>query len=77
MAKVKITVLKRMVNQDLVNEFCEADVTTPCPHFTDGQVFTVEGIAQPESFCGAAWHDILQTQAFQFPDTGLLDYNRG
>jgi uncharacterized repeat protein (TIGR04076 family) len=58
MPKVKITVLKRMVNQDLVDEFCEADVTVPCPHFAEGQVFTVDGIAQPENFCGAAWHDI-------------------
>jgi len=58
MAAVKITVLKRMANQDLADEFCEAGVTVPCPHFTDGQEFIVDGGGQPENFCGAAWHDI-------------------
>jgi len=58
MATVRITVLKRMANQDLVDEFCEANVTVPCPNFTEGQEFIVEGDRQPEGFCGAAWHDI-------------------
>ena len=58
MAKVKITVLKKMSNQDLVDEFCEADVTVPCPNFTVGQEFIVEEGRQPENFCGAAWQDI-------------------
>ena len=58
MAKVKITVIRRMANQELVDAFCEADVTVPCPHFTEGQEFIVEGVNQPEGFCGAAWHDI-------------------
>ena len=58
MHTVKITVLKRMVNQDLVDEFCEADVTLPCPLFTEGQEFVVERGAQPEDFCDSAWNDI-------------------
>jgi len=58
MATVRITVLRRMANQDLVDEFCEANVTVPCPNFTEGQEFIVEGGRQPEGFCGAAWHDI-------------------
>ena len=59
MPTVKITVLRKMANQDLVDEFCEADVVVPCPRFTEGQEFiVVEGGRKPEDFCDAAWHDI-------------------
>lgn len=37
MATVKITVLKRTSNQDLADEFCEANVTVPCPNSTEGR----------------------------------------
>jgi uncharacterized repeat protein (TIGR04076 family) len=58
---VKITVLKRMVNQDLVDEFCEADVTLPCPVFTEGQEFILESEELPEGFCDSAWDDIYKS----------------
>jgi uncharacterized repeat protein (TIGR04076 family) len=58
MPAVKITVLKRLVNRDLVDELCEEGVTVPCPMFTEGQEFVVESNRQPEGFCSAAWHDI-------------------
>ena len=61
MHTVKITVLKRMVNQDLVDQFCVADVTLPCPVFTEGQEFIVEGEEQPEGFCDSAWDDIYKS----------------
>jgi len=49
-ATVKITVLKRMLNQDLADEFCAANVTVPCPNFTEGQEFVVEGGRQQGAF---------------------------
>ena len=61
MHTVKITVLKRMVNQNLVDEFCATDVTLPCPVFTEGQEFTVEGEQLPEGFCDSAWNDIYKS----------------
>jgi len=41
MAKYKITVVKRMVNQDLVDEYGQG-VVVPCDRFTDGQEFVLE-----------------------------------
>ena len=55
---VKITVLRRMSNKDLADEYCEVNDVVPCPHFAEGQEFIVKGSGQPEGFCGAAWHDI-------------------
>ena len=60
MRKCKITVLKRMVHQDLVDEYMEPGAATlPCPHFTEGQEFIVDD--QPgQGFCDAAWNDIYK-----------------
>lgn len=58
MATFKITVLKRMANQDLAEKYCEPGAMLPCPHFTEGQEFIVEYGRQPEGFCGWAWNDI-------------------
>jgi uncharacterized repeat protein (TIGR04076 family) len=57
MPKVKITVLKRMFNQDLADEYCQPG-TALCPRFFEGQEFIVEGLTQPEGFCDWAWNDI-------------------
>ncbi len=54
---VKITVVKRMVNLDLAEEYRPA-VTQPCRLFEDGQEFVVHGIDKPPNFCSWAWHDI-------------------
>jgi len=60
MPKCKITVLKRLVHQDLVDKYMEPGAATlPCPCFTQGQEFIVDG--QPgEDFCNAAWNDIYK-----------------
>jgi uncharacterized repeat protein (TIGR04076 family) len=58
MATVKITVLKTMANPDLVEEFCQATASVPCPVFTPGQEFYAQGSAMPEGFCSEAWQDI-------------------
>jgi uncharacterized repeat protein (TIGR04076 family) len=57
MAKVKITVLKRMFNQDLADEYCQPN-TALCDVFSDGQEFVVESFNQPDGFCAWAWNDI-------------------
>ena len=58
MATFKITVLKRMANQDMAEKYCEPDDAVPCPNFTEGQEFIVEYGRQPEDFCGWAWNDL-------------------
>jgi uncharacterized repeat protein (TIGR04076 family) len=60
MTTFKITVLKRMSNQDLADEYCGVDAEVPCPHFDDGQEFVLERGGPPEGFCGWAWNDIRQ-----------------
>ena len=62
MHKCKITVLKRTIHQDLVDEHLEKDAAeqmTPCELFWDGQEFVIEDpSAPPEGFCAWAWADI-------------------
>lgn len=60
MSKVKITVLKRMVNADLVEEYLDIDGDfVACERFCDGQEIIVERHSEiPEGFCPWAWADI-------------------
>ncbi len=64
MPRCKITVLKRTINQDLIDEYLEdayRDVG-PCESFTEGQEFVLESPEElsfvPEGFCAWAWADI-------------------
>lgn len=62
MPKCMITVLKRMVNPDLIDEYTRDEhnmPNKPCDHFEDGQEFVVDDWNQvPEGFCAYAWADI-------------------
>lgn len=65
MYKIKITVLKRMANPDLIAEYAgdkvreERLVSPQCGLFTDGQEFTLSDASElPEGFCAWAWADI-------------------
>ena len=57
MTKCKITVLKRTLNNELAEEYCN-DKVGQCPHLEDGQVFICENMEKPEGLCDWAWHDI-------------------
>jgi uncharacterized repeat protein (TIGR04076 family) len=59
--KCRITVLKKMYNPELAEEFRRPDVPKgPCPFFEVGQEFMVEYMAQrPADFeCDWAWDDL-------------------
>ena len=62
--KCKITVLKRSINQDLVDEYLDDAYRNLgiCERFQDGQEFVIEGenaLQQPpKDFCAWAWADI-------------------
>lgn len=57
----KITVLKTLYFEDLVEEYRRPDIRKgPCPFFEVGDEFTVNYLTEkPEDFkCDWAWHDI-------------------
>ncbi|MBU0490408.1 MAG: TIGR04076 family protein [Chloroflexi bacterium] len=60
MPQCKITVIKRMVNRDLVDEYLDADESYgACDQFSEGQEFVLEHpFKMPEGFCAWAWADI-------------------
>ena len=58
MKQVKITVLRRMFNEDLAGEY-GIDGLTPCPMLREGAVFYAD-YAKPEGFCDEAWKAFYQ-----------------
>ncbi len=58
MAKCKITVLKRTINQEFVDEYMKEKVA-PCDLFKEGQEFILEAPwSPPPGFCTWAWADL-------------------
>ena len=61
MPKCKITILKRTINQDLIDEYIDDTYKDigPCECFRDGQEFVIDpSSGVPEDFCCWAWADI-------------------
>jgi len=58
MKKVKITVLRRTLQQDLAEEY-GTEGFTKCPMLQEGQVFYAT-YSKPEGFCDEAWKAIYQ-----------------
>lgn len=58
MKKVKITVLKTTLDEELVKEY-GAEGLKACPMLKAGQVFYAD-YAKPEGFCDEAWKAIYQ-----------------
>lgn len=58
MKKVKITVLRKTFQEDLVKEY-GAEGLGACPMLQEGQVFYAD-YAKPEDFCDEAWKAIYQ-----------------
>ncbi|MDO8685362.1 MAG: TIGR04076 family protein [Clostridiales bacterium] len=62
MAKCKITVLRRTINEDIVDKYLDDSFKNPtfglCDHFADDEEFVVEDFDMPEGFCPWAWADI-------------------
>ncbi len=59
MAKCKITVLKRSINEDFAREYTKEKVDL-CPRNTEGQEYISIDGAKPENFCEFAWIDIYK-----------------
>jgi len=62
MTKCKITVLKKIFNKELVDEYCSLELPEQClgcPHFSVGEEYEVENHNEvPCGFCSWAWADI-------------------
>jgi uncharacterized repeat protein (TIGR04076 family) len=59
LAKCKITVLKRMINEELADAYLINNDLKVCDVFSDGQEFiTEEPFFIPKGFCHYAWADI-------------------
>lgn len=64
MPRARITVLKKMCNQDLVCEYKYVSINAreesepPCGFFEEGQEFLLEDPDMPKGFCSWAWADI-------------------
>ena len=58
MKKVKITILKTMLNEDLAREYGIPGLKA-CPMMKVGDVFYAD-YAKPEGFCDEAWKAIYQ-----------------
>ena len=56
-AKVKITVLKRLLHKDILEKYADF-MWTACEVFSEGQEFIADGTNVPDGFCGWAWSDI-------------------
>ena len=57
-AKVKITVLKRLMHKDILEQYADS-IWDQCGVFSVGQEFIADGTNMPEGFfCGWAWSDI-------------------
>lgn len=61
MPEIKITVLRRAVNEDLQEEYGHEELEAECPILDEGQEFTIdpEEFDVPDGFCAWAWDAIV------------------
>ena len=70
MAKVKITVVKRMSNPDLITQHAQG-LPEVCDRFQDGQEWVLDRLNMPADFCSWAWADIQRDAAIMFSGGNL------
>ena len=56
MKKVKITVMRKVRHDDLIEKY-ENPLANPCP-VNEGDVYISKDANIPENFCQSAWHDL-------------------
>lgn len=68
MKDVRITVVKRMVNEELIRAYAtggdDPQRCAPCGAFEDGQTFVSTQMGKPDGFCSWAWADIQRDVAW-------------
>ncbi|MBQ7198188.1 MAG: TIGR04076 family protein, partial [Selenomonadaceae bacterium] len=56
MKKIKITVMKKVCHQDLIDRY-ENPIENACD-MVEGAVFIADGWKRPENFCESAWESM-------------------
>lgn len=56
MKKIKITVMKKVCHQDLIDRY-ENPIENAC-NMVEGAVFIADGWKRPENFCESAWESM-------------------
>ena len=62
--RVKITVLRKLRHDDLIEQYTDTGDWSECSHFDVGQEFVVSADKPwelPDGFCGWAWADIQKS----------------
>ncbi|MCG8482537.1 MAG: TIGR04076 family protein [Clostridia bacterium] len=72
MSKCKVTVLRRMFNEDLAEEYCSHP--EKCSMFKDGETFLLNSTLKPPGFCDGAWSGIF-IYVFAFIHGGNAFFN--
>lgn len=62
--KVKITVLRKLLLDDIVTEYAGKSTISACGKFEEGDTFITDGRKVPEGFCTWAWADIFKDIIF-------------
>jgi uncharacterized repeat protein (TIGR04076 family) len=62
--KVKITILKKLLMEDIVAEYAGEGKIGICNKFEEGDTFITDGRTVPEGFCTWAWADIFKDIIF-------------
>jgi uncharacterized repeat protein (TIGR04076 family) len=61
MSQIKISVLRKMTNDDFAEEYCLHGLSASnCPTFQVGQEFLSIDLEKPQNFCNWAWDDIFK-----------------
>ena len=60
MTKCKITVLRKMFNEDYAKQYCVNPETSVCTAFQEGQTFLLDSANKPDGFCEEAWSAITR-----------------
>ena len=55
MRKIKLTVLKRTLHEDLVKEYGAGGDFSFCPRHKEGETIIIENGEKPEELCEEAW----------------------
>ena len=71
MAKLKITVLKRELYKDLIEEYGSDKNLPLCPRVYEGQEFYSDTHGMPEGFCTWAWADLQRDAVAVFNGAGF------
>lgn len=74
MKRVKITVVKKTYNEELVEKYGSSPGSL-CSVFEVGQEFVVDGLAKPANFCDWAWNDIEKTVLILLFDGNFGDFS--